>query len=90
MTTALLRLSLGFRQSNVSQCASPHNPTAITAEEYFDPEFNLNSRDIGRPVELTSKVQRCGAAAGTAKALTWTRFAKKKKHSALVCPPLQV
>ncbi|XP_040029627.2 ankyrin repeat domain-containing protein 13D [Gasterosteus aculeatus] len=44
--------------SNVSQCASPHNPTAITAEEYFDPEFNLNSRDIGRPVELTSKVQR--------------------------------
>ncbi|KAK5864757.1 hypothetical protein PBY51_015972 [Eleginops maclovinus] len=44
--------------SNVSQCASPHNPTAITAEEYFDPEFNLNGRDIGRPVELTSKVQR--------------------------------
>lgn len=40
------------------QCASPHNPTAITAEEYFDPEFNLNDRDIGRPVELTSKVQR--------------------------------
>ncbi|TNN81959.1 Ankyrin repeat domain-containing protein 13D [Liparis tanakae] len=44
--------------SNVSQCASPHNPTAITADEYFDPEFNLNSRDIGRPVELSSKVQR--------------------------------
>ncbi|CAL1613538.1 unnamed protein product [Knipowitschia caucasica] len=44
--------------SNVSQCASPHNPTAITAEEYFDPEFNLNGRDIGRPIELTSKVQR--------------------------------
>ncbi|XP_035017903.1 ankyrin repeat domain-containing protein 13D [Hippoglossus stenolepis] len=44
--------------SNVSQCASPHNPTAITADEYFNPEFNLNSRDIGRPVELTSKVQR--------------------------------
>uniref|UniRef100_A0A3B3DX99 Ankyrin repeat domain 13 family, member D n=1 Tax=Oryzias melastigma TaxID=30732 RepID=A0A3B3DX99_ORYME len=44
--------------SNVSQCASPHNPTAITAEEYFDPEFNLNGRDIGRPIELTSKVQK--------------------------------
>uniref|UniRef100_A0A4W4G2H4 Ankyrin repeat domain-containing protein n=1 Tax=Electrophorus electricus TaxID=8005 RepID=A0A4W4G2H4_ELEEL len=44
--------------SQVSQCASPHNPTAITAEEYFDPDFNLNGRDIGRPVELTSKVQR--------------------------------
>lgn len=45
-------------QGNVSQCASPHNPTAITADEYFDSEFNLNGRDIGRPVELTSKVQR--------------------------------
>uniref|UniRef100_A0A6Q2XIC9 Ankyrin repeat domain-containing protein n=1 Tax=Esox lucius TaxID=8010 RepID=A0A6Q2XIC9_ESOLU len=44
--------------TNVSQCASPHNPTAITAEEYFNPEFQLNERDIGRPVELTSKVQR--------------------------------
>ncbi|CAG04792.1 unnamed protein product [Tetraodon nigroviridis] len=49
---------LCLRQSNVSQCASPHNPTAITAEEYFDPEFQLNGRDIGRPVELTSKVQK--------------------------------
>lgn len=47
-----------LRQSNVSQCASPHNPTAITAEEYFNPEFNLNGRDIGRPIELTSKVQK--------------------------------
>ncbi|XP_073777911.1 ankyrin repeat domain-containing protein 13D isoform X3 [Danio rerio] len=45
-------------QSQVSQCASPHNPTAITAEEYFDAEFNLNGRDIGRPIELTSKVQK--------------------------------
>nr|XP_057918797.1 ankyrin repeat domain-containing protein 13D [Doryrhamphus excisus] len=44
--------------SNVSQCVSPHNPTAITAEEYFNPDFDLNGRDIGRPIELTSKVQR--------------------------------
>lgn len=44
--------------SQVSQCASPHNPTSLTAEEYFDPEFILNERDIGRPVELTSKVQK--------------------------------
>lgn len=51
-------------QSNVSQCASPHNPTAITAEEYFDPEFNLNGRDIGRPIELTSKVQKYGTTVG--------------------------
>ncbi|KAJ3587796.1 hypothetical protein NHX12_011392 [Muraenolepis orangiensis] len=43
---------------NVSQCASPHNPTAIRPEEYFDPSFHLNGRDIGRPLELSSKVQR--------------------------------
>uniref|UniRef100_A0A672ZSX9 Ankyrin repeat domain-containing protein n=1 Tax=Sphaeramia orbicularis TaxID=375764 RepID=A0A672ZSX9_9TELE len=49
---------LSDQDNNVSQCASPHNPTAITAEEYFNPEFNLNGRDIGRPIELTSKVQR--------------------------------
>lgn len=47
-----------YNGSNVSQCASPHNPTAITAEEYFNPEFDLNGRDIGRPVELASKVQK--------------------------------
>lgn len=54
-----------YCQSNVSQCASPHNPTAITAEEYFNPEFNLNGRDIGRPVELTSKVQKYDASMET-------------------------
>lgn len=57
-------------QSNVSQCASPHNPTAITAEEYFNPDFNLNGRDIGRPVELTSKVQRYTVATAT----PWTNI----------------
>uniref|UniRef100_A0AAZ3Q8M2 Ankyrin repeat domain-containing protein n=1 Tax=Oncorhynchus tshawytscha TaxID=74940 RepID=A0AAZ3Q8M2_ONCTS len=46
------------QHGSIPPCASPHNPTAITAEEYFDPEFQLNERDIGRPVELTSKVQR--------------------------------
>uniref|UniRef100_A0A8C1HDN8 Ankyrin repeat domain 13 family, member D n=1 Tax=Cyprinus carpio carpio TaxID=630221 RepID=A0A8C1HDN8_CYPCA len=53
-----LQSFLGIAEHQVSQCASPHKPTAITAEEYFDAEFNLNGRDIGRPVELTSKVQR--------------------------------
>uniref|UniRef100_A0AAX7VIQ1 Ankyrin repeat domain-containing protein n=1 Tax=Astatotilapia calliptera TaxID=8154 RepID=A0AAX7VIQ1_ASTCA len=49
----------GYTQIHlITECASPHNPTAITAEEYFNPEFNLNGRDIGRPIELTSKVQR--------------------------------
>lgn len=42
----------------VQQAASPTNPTAISAEEYFDPSFNLESRNIGRPIEMSSKVQR--------------------------------
>ncbi|XP_021511873.1 ankyrin repeat domain-containing protein 13D isoform X3 [Meriones unguiculatus] len=42
----------------VQQAASPTNPTAISAEEYFDPSFSLESRNIGRPVEMSSKVQR--------------------------------
>ena len=65
-----LTVSLCFSQSNVSLCASPHNPTAITSDEYFNPEFNLNGRDIGRPVELTSKVQRYGGGGGTQMCVT--------------------
>ncbi|NXE17219.1 AN13D protein, partial [Lophotis ruficrista] len=42
----------------VLQAASPTNPTAITPEEYFDPHFDLETRNIGRPVEVSSKVQR--------------------------------
>ncbi|XP_015681492.1 ankyrin repeat domain-containing protein 13D [Protobothrops mucrosquamatus] len=42
----------------VLQSASPTNPTSITPEEYFDPNFNLESRNIGRPVEMSNKVQR--------------------------------
>ncbi|KAM9373139.1 ankyrin repeat domain-containing protein 13D isoform 3-T3 [Phaethornis superciliosus] len=42
----------------VSQAASPTNPTAITPEEYFDPHFDLETRNIGRPIEMSSKVQR--------------------------------
>eukprot|EP00076_Gallus_gallus_P041552 XP_025007090.1 ankyrin repeat domain-containing protein 13D isoform X1 [Gallus gallus] len=38
--------------------ASPTNPTAITLEEYFDPHFDLEARNIGRPIEVSSKVQR--------------------------------
>ncbi|KAL0272496.1 UNVERIFIED_CONTAM: hypothetical protein PYX00_005438 [Menopon gallinae] len=34
------------------------NPCKITPEEYFDPETNLDGRDIGRPKELTVKVQK--------------------------------
>ncbi|XP_030921264.1 ankyrin repeat domain-containing protein 13D [Geospiza fortis] len=42
----------------VLQAASPTNPTAITPEEYFDPHFDLETRNIGRPIEMSSKVQR--------------------------------
>ncbi|NXP21939.1 AN13D protein, partial [Scytalopus superciliaris] len=42
----------------VLQAASPTNPTAITPEEYFDPHFDLETRNIGRPIEMSSKIQR--------------------------------
>ncbi|NXH09187.1 AN13D protein, partial [Bucco capensis] len=42
----------------VLQAASPTNPTAITPEEYFNPHFDLETRNIGRPIEMSSKVQR--------------------------------
>ncbi|XP_036332922.1 ankyrin repeat domain-containing protein 13D isoform X2 [Rhagoletis pomonella] len=31
---------------------------AITAEEYFSPNVDLNGRDIGRPKKVTTKIQR--------------------------------
>ncbi|XP_036851593.1 ankyrin repeat domain-containing protein 13D isoform X8 [Manis javanica] len=31
---------------------------AISPSEYFDPNFSLESRNIGRPIEMSSKVQR--------------------------------
>lgn len=34
------------------------NPCNITPEEYFDPELDLGSRDIGRPKEVSMKVQK--------------------------------
>uniref|UniRef100_A0A5F4WIB8 Ankyrin repeat domain 13D n=1 Tax=Callithrix jacchus TaxID=9483 RepID=A0A5F4WIB8_CALJA len=42
----------------VQQAASPTNPTAISPEEYFDPSLSLESRNIGRPIEMSSRVQR--------------------------------
>ncbi|XP_041756401.1 ankyrin repeat domain-containing protein 13A isoform X2 [Coregonus clupeaformis] len=38
--------------------ATATNPTAITPEEYFDPEFDLEDRDIGRPIELSIRTQK--------------------------------
>uniref|UniRef100_A0A2I3SHC3 Ankyrin repeat domain 13D n=2 Tax=Pan TaxID=9596 RepID=A0A2I3SHC3_PANTR len=50
--------ALGPTQAPVQQAASPTNPTAISPEEYFDPNFSLESRNIGRPIEMSSRVQR--------------------------------
>uniref|UniRef100_A0A8C9R7W1 Ankyrin repeat domain 13B n=1 Tax=Scleropages formosus TaxID=113540 RepID=A0A8C9R7W1_SCLFO len=36
----------------------PSNPTALTAEEYFNPTLALGARDIGPPCQLTTKTQR--------------------------------
>ncbi|XP_055987654.1 ankyrin repeat domain-containing protein 13D isoform X2 [Sorex fumeus] len=44
--------------ASVQQAASPTNPTAISPDEYFDPNFSLESRNIGRPIEMSRKVQR--------------------------------
>ncbi|XP_078680188.1 ankyrin repeat domain-containing protein 13D-like [Branchiostoma floridae x Branchiostoma belcheri] len=38
--------------------SNPTNPTNIMAEEYFDQEFDLGERDIGRPIEQTTKTQK--------------------------------
>ncbi|XP_044139581.1 ankyrin repeat domain-containing protein 13B isoform X2 [Bufo gargarizans] len=42
----------------ITQTFSQTNPTAITPEEYFDPNFELGQRDMGRPMELTTKTQK--------------------------------
>ncbi|TFJ99480.1 HAUS augmin-like complex subunit 5 [Platysternon megacephalum] len=42
----------------ITQTRSHTNPTAITPEEYFNPSFELGSRDMGRPMELTTKTQK--------------------------------
>ncbi|XP_078536164.1 ankyrin repeat domain-containing protein 13B isoform X3 [Lissotriton helveticus] len=42
----------------ITQTLTDTNPTAITPEEYFDPDFDLGNRDMGRPMELTTKTQK--------------------------------
>ncbi|XP_041054265.1 ankyrin repeat domain-containing protein 13B isoform X2 [Carcharodon carcharias] len=42
----------------ITQTFSNTNPTSITPEEYFNSNFELGSRDIGRPMELTTKTQK--------------------------------
>ncbi|XP_028314327.1 ankyrin repeat domain-containing protein 13A isoform X2 [Gouania willdenowi] len=38
--------------------ATATNPTAITPEEYFNPNLDLGDRDIGRPIELSVRTQK--------------------------------
>ncbi|XP_068422688.1 ankyrin repeat domain-containing protein 13A [Clinocottus analis] len=38
--------------------ATATNPTAITPEEYFNSDFDLGNRDIGRPIELSIRTQK--------------------------------
>uniref|UniRef100_A0A3B5MNU3 Ankyrin repeat domain 13A n=1 Tax=Xiphophorus couchianus TaxID=32473 RepID=A0A3B5MNU3_9TELE len=46
-------------QGNLTlEYATATNPTAITPEEYFNPDFDLGNRDIGRPIELTIRTQK--------------------------------
>ncbi|XP_069767767.1 ankyrin repeat domain-containing protein 13B [Narcine bancroftii] len=42
----------------ITQTFSNTNPTSITPEEYFNLNFDLGNRDIGRPMELTTKTQK--------------------------------
>uniref|UniRef100_UPI00398F4113 ankyrin repeat domain-containing protein 13B n=1 Tax=Pristiophorus japonicus TaxID=55135 RepID=UPI00398F4113 len=42
----------------ITQTFSNTNPTSITPDEYFNLNFELGNRDIGRPMELTTKTQK--------------------------------
>lgn len=44
--------------SEGSETFSANNPCNISASEYFDESFDLQGRDIGRPKEVTNKVQK--------------------------------
>uniref|UniRef100_A0AAY4BE27 Ankyrin repeat domain-containing protein n=1 Tax=Denticeps clupeoides TaxID=299321 RepID=A0AAY4BE27_9TELE len=64
-TRNILESLLGTVEQHISaqgdltlEYATANNPTAITPEEYFNPDFNLQDRDIGRPIELTIRTQK--------------------------------
>lgn len=48
----------GAQGDLTTECATANNPTAITPDEYFNQEFDLKDRDIGRPKELTIRTQK--------------------------------
>ncbi|XP_021112951.1 ankyrin repeat domain-containing protein 13A isoform X3 [Heterocephalus glaber] len=45
-------------QDLTTEFATANNPTAITPDEYFNEDFDLKDRDIGRPKELTIRTQK--------------------------------
>ncbi|XP_016297234.1 ankyrin repeat domain-containing protein 13A-like [Sinocyclocheilus anshuiensis] len=49
---------IGAQGDMTMEYATATNPTAITPEEYFNPNFDLQGRDIGRPTELTIRTQK--------------------------------
>ncbi|XP_056603073.1 ankyrin repeat domain-containing protein 13A [Triplophysa dalaica] len=49
---------IGAQGDMTLEYATATNPTAITPEEYFNPDFDLQGRDIGRPLELTIRTQK--------------------------------
>uniref|UniRef100_A0ACB8FZM7 Ankyrin repeat domain-containing protein 13A n=2 Tax=Sphaerodactylus townsendi TaxID=933632 RepID=A0ACB8FZM7_9SAUR len=48
----------GAQQDLTTEYATTNNPTAISPEEYFSPDFDLKDRDIGRPKEVTLRTQK--------------------------------
>ncbi|KAB1255119.1 Ankyrin repeat domain-containing protein 13A [Camelus dromedarius] len=48
----------GAQGDLTTEHATANNPTAITPDEYFNEEFDLKDRDIGRPKELTIRTQK--------------------------------
>ncbi|XP_069817446.1 ankyrin repeat domain-containing protein 13A isoform X3 [Dendropsophus ebraccatus] len=48
----------GAQGDLTTEFATANNPTAITPEEYFNPDFDLKNRDIGRPKELAIRTQK--------------------------------
>ncbi|KAI5133442.1 ankyrin repeat domain-containing protein 13A isoform X1 [Manis pentadactyla] len=48
----------GAQGDLTTECATANNPTAITPDEYFNEEFDLKDRDIGRPKELMIRTQK--------------------------------
>ncbi|XP_011701886.1 PREDICTED: ankyrin repeat domain-containing protein 13D [Wasmannia auropunctata] len=62
-----LQSFLGIAEQQQESCStvaaseefnSVGNSSNITAEEYFDPAVDLNGRDIGRPKEVNTKIQK--------------------------------